>query len=401
MKNPPTKTAINGILLMTQFTDQDQQYMTLALSLAKLGLYTTSPNPRVGCVLVKNGEIIGQGYHIKAGTAHAEVHALAQAGDNAKGATVYVTLEPCSHYGRTPPCAQALINAQVDQVVIAMIDPNPAVAGKGVAMLEQAGIAVQVGLLEQQARAINVGFIKLMTTGLPFVRCKLACSLDGKTAMANGESQWITSIDARRDVQRLRAQSCAIISGAQTVIQDDAKLTVRRNELVNAEHYYPAAYFPAQTVRPPIRVIIDSQHRLTPTLALFATDSPIIIVSTALDNQFTWPQFVEQLVVPADSKTGKVNLLALLTVLGERGINDILLESGAQLAGAFFTQNLVDQLVLYQAPILLGADAMSLVTLPELTQLTQAKQLTFDDVSQVGPDIRIIASLSNPLTTQA
>ena len=216
---------------MSNFSLQDHHFMQHAICLAKQGHFTTSPNPRVGCVIVLNGEVVGEGYHKKAGQGHAEVYALKHAGSKAKGATAYVTLEPCSHFGLTPPCAEALIKAKVSHVIAAMVDPDPRVSGRGLALLDAAGITTQFGLLEQDARALNPGFIRLMTTQLPYVRCKLAASLDGKTAMVSGESQWITSAEARSDVQRLRAQSCGIICGADSVIFDDAKMTVRWNAL--------------------------------------------------------------------------------------------------------------------------------------------------------------------------
>lgn len=251
-------------MLNTLFTDLDRQYMSQAIELAKKGLYTTSPNPRVGCVLVNNQQVVGEGFHLKAGSAHAEVNAIAQAGDKAKGSTAYVTLEPCSYIGRTPPCANALINAGIVKVITAMVDPNPLVSGNGLTMLENAGIDTQSGLLEKEAKLLNQGFIKLMTSSLPYVRCKLAASLDGKTAMESGESKWITGVDARQDVQRLRAQSCAIITGVNSVITDNARMNVRWNELGEIKDNYQF-----NDVRQPIRVVIDTKNRLTPELAIF------------------------------------------------------------------------------------------------------------------------------------
>ncbi|MEW6981557.1 bifunctional diaminohydroxyphosphoribosylaminopyrimidine deaminase/5-amino-6-(5-phosphoribosylamino)uracil reductase RibD [Colwelliaceae bacterium 6471] len=364
--------------------------MQRAISLAKRGHFTTSPNPRVGCVLVKNNQIVGEGYHIKAGDGHAEVNALRMAGDQAAGATAYVTLEPCSHHGRTPPCAQALINANVAQVIAAMEDPNPQVSGQGMKMLKAAGIATKTGLLENDARTLNVGFIMLMTKKRPFVRCKLASSLDGKTAMASGESKWITSAAARRDVQRLRAQSCAIIAGADSIIMDQAKMTVRWSELGQPQEDYAE-----QDIRQPVRVIIDSRNRLTPDLAVFQYDSPIILIRSTIENLLTWPHFVEQVQVPLKTTVDgqdKTDLHALLALLGARGINDVLVESGATLAGAFFSENLVDELILYQAPMLLGAEGKSLVNMPDVTLLAQAKQLKINDIRMVGSDVRITAA---------
>nr|WP_281167208.1 bifunctional diaminohydroxyphosphoribosylaminopyrimidine deaminase/5-amino-6-(5-phosphoribosylamino)uracil reductase RibD [Colwellia piezophila] len=389
------------------FTDQDRRFMSEAIELAKKGHFTTSPNPRVGCVLVSYhqgvGKVIGAGYHQKAGQGHAEVHALAAAkikhADLIKGATAYVTLEPCSHFGRTPPCAQALIDAKVSHVIAAMVDPDQRVSGNGLAMLEKAGIKTQSGLLEQSARALNVGFIHHRVNKLAFVRCKLAASLDGKTAMASGESKWITSSEARQDVQRLRAQSCAIISGADAIIFDNAKMTVRWSELGELKNSYPE-----DTLRQPLRVVIDSQNRLTPDLALFQSDSPILIINGNMENKLEsnlenlpkWPHFVEQVQLPLVKNAQghlKIDLKALLVLLAKRELNDILIESGAQLSGAFIEQDLVNELILYQAPKLMGSDGKSLVAMPGITQLGQAKALTISDIRMVGVDIRITSQL--------
>jgi len=375
---------------MTTFSPADYRFMQRAIILAKKGHYTTSPNPRVGCVLVKRGRIIGEGFHQKAGEGHAEVHALKMAGENAQGATAYVTLEPCSHYGRTPPCADGLIDAGVKHVIVAMVDPNPKVAGNGLKKLEQAGITTQHGLLVESAEKLNPGFIKQMTTGLPYVRCKLAASLDGKTAMKNGESKWITSPEARQDVQRLRAQSCAIISGADSILMDEAKMTVRWSELGGLKNYYKK-----ELIRQPIRVVIDSKNRLSPDLALFKAPSPIILISNAIENIHQWPHFVEQVAIPfaitADDNQ-QIDLTALLKYLAKQGLNDVLIESGSRLAGAFIEQNLVDELILYQAPKLMGAEGKGLANMPSLTHLNQAKELQISDVRMIGKDIRITSS---------
>jgi len=413
------------------FTLEDQRFMARAIELAKKGHFTTSPNPRVGCVLVSYndgvGKIIGEGHHQKAGQGHAEVNALAEAKANypelIAGATAYVTLEPCSHFGRTPPCAKALVDAQVKHVIAAMVDPNPQVSGNGLSLLEKTGIKVQSGLLEQSARLLNVGFIHQMVNKRPYVRCKLAASLDGKTAMATGESKWITSKEARQDVQRLRAQSCAIITGADSVIFDNAKMTVRWSELGDLKNSYPEA-----ALRQPVRVVIDSQQRLTPNLALFEHQSPILIingiddgavknkVASNLENAPKWPHFVEQVQLPlisistasntennhtennhTESKHAqgklKINLKALLNYLATRGLNDILIESGAQLSGAFIEQDLVNELILYQAPKLMGGDGKSLVAMPSILKLNEAKALSISDIRMVGEDIRITSQL--------
>ena len=390
------------------FTQEDHHYMALAIKLAKQGHYTTSPNPRVGCVLVNNiagtAQIIGKGFHQKAGQGHAEVNALADARLNypkfIEGATAYVTLEPCSHFGRTPPCAQALIDSKVARVVSAMVDPNPTVSGRGIAMLEEAGIKAESGLLESEAKTLNRGFIKLMSESLPYVRIKLAASLDGKTAMKNGESKWITSSEARKDVQRLRAESCAIISGADSILTDNAKMTVRWSELGELQQSYQE-----DTVRQPLRVVIDSQNRLTPELAFFNIESPILIINTLngspLENLPKWPHFVEQVQLPSvknNAGENKVDLTALLTMLAKRGLNEVLVESGANLAGVFIEQDLADELILYQAPKLMGGDGKNLIEMPNVLNLSQAKSLKIKDVRLVGSDIRITAKLTKSLT---
>jgi diaminohydroxyphosphoribosylaminopyrimidine deaminase/5-amino-6-(5-phosphoribosylamino)uracil reductase len=386
------------------FSEQDHHYMALAIKLAKKGHYTTSPNPRVGCVLVSfidgKEQILGSGFHQKAGQGHAEVNALHEAKNNfphlVKNATAYVTLEPCSHFGRTPPCAQGLIDSGIKRVVAAMVDPNPTVSGRGLAMLEQAGIKTESGLLESEANSLNQGFVKLMTQSQPYVRVKLAASLDGKTAMQSGESKWITSDDARRDVQRLRAQSCAVIAGADSILTDNAKMTVRWSELGDLKEIYQA-----ETVRQPIRIVIDSRNRLTPDLDFFKQSSPVILVRRKLDelgleNLPLWPHFVEQVQLPivkTHNGEDKIDLAALLTLLAKRGLNDILVESGAHLAGAFIEQNLADELILYQAPRLIGGDGKNLIEMPNISKLAQTKSLLITDVRKVGRDIRITATL--------
>ena len=380
---------------MSEFSKQDYSFMQRAITLAKQGRYTTSPNPRVGCVIVKNQQIIGEGFHQRAGLAHAEVNALLacnKAGQSPKGATAYVTLEPCSHVGKTPPCAKGLIEAGIKHVVIAMVDPNPQVSGRGITMLEQAGITTAIGLLESDAIQLNKGFINLMTTGLPHVRCKMAASLDGKTAMASGESKWITSSHARKNVQALRAQSCAIITGADSVITDNAKMTVRYQELEEV-----VKTFPESELRQPVRVIIDSQQRLKPDLALFQCESPVILVGTGIENTHKWPHFVEQLQcssVKNNVGEDKVNLTELLTLLAQRGFNDILVESGARLSGAFVEQDLVNELILFQAPKLIGGQGKNLLQLPSIEHLASAKKLTINNVTMVGPDIKITATFN-------
>lgn len=364
------------------FTPQDHDYMARAIELAKKGRFTTTPNPNVGCVLVKDGVIVGEGFHQIAGQGHAEVNALAMAGNKAQGATAYVTLEPCSHYGRTPPCAEGLKAAGVKKVIAAMVDPNPQVAGKGLAILADAGIDVAFGLLEQQAMQLNRGFLKRMEYGLPFVTCKMAASLDGKTALKNGQSKWITGTKARQDVQQYRAQSCAILTGADTVLIDDAKLNVRANEL-------PEKLPTDLPLRQPIRVVIDSQNRLTPELALFSIASEVIILTTKLDKSIQWPHFVSHEVV--SEKNNKVDLAAALAILAKRQINHIWLEAGATLAGEMTEQNLIDEYIVYLAPKFLGSDAKSLLNFSELTRMQDTVNLTISDCTVIGDDIRITA----------
>lgn len=371
---------------MSDFSQQDYKFMQRAISLAKRGHFTTSPNPRVGCVIVLNGEIVGEGFHHKTGQGHAEVYALKQAGIKAKGATAYVTLEPCSHYGLTPPCAEALVKAQVSHVIAAMVDPNPKVSGRGLEILAAACITSQFGLLEQDARALNPGFIRLMTTQLPYVRCKLAASLDGKTAMANGESQWITSAEARTDVQRLRAQSCAVICGADSVIFDQARMNVRWHALGELKRDYAEA-----DIRQPIRVIIDGQNRLSPDLAIFQEASKILLIRHTIENDQLWPHFVEQVLIDKAENSEHINLSLLLMYLAKQGLNDVLIESGGQLSGAFISQDLVDELILYQAPKLMGNDGKGLVNMPAVVQLSEAKNLEIKDIRMVGKDIRLTA----------
>jgi len=358
---------------MSEFSAQDHKFMQRALDLAAKGQYTTTPNPSVGCVLVKNGEIVGEGFHFKAGQPHAERVALAQAGENAKGATAYVTLEPCSHYGRTPPCALGLIEAGVVKVIAAMQDPNPQVAGKGLKMLSDASIESTVNLLNDQAEKINKGFLKRMRQGMPFVQLKLAMSLDGRTAMASGESKWITGPDARSDVQKMRAKSSALLSTSATVIADDPSLNVRWDEFPeNLKTEYKK-----EDLRQPVRVILDSQHRIQPTHKLFLTHSPVWLVSNEPRDLAGFPDFCEQIILP------KENLLKeLMRELGKRQINTLWVEAGANLAGNLIDAKLVDELIIYIAPKLLGDNARGLCQLPNLTQLADAPLWQLNELEQ-------------------
>lgn len=347
--------------------------MRRALSLAKKGLYTTTPNPRVGCVLVgKDGEVVAEGYHLRAGEAHAEVAALNAAGGRARGTTAYVTLEPCNHRGRTGACTEALIAAGVTEVVFAMQDPNPLVAGSGLARLRDAGVCVRGPLLEAEARALNPGFIKRMSAGLPWVRCKMAMSLDGRTAMASGESQWITGAEARADVQKLRAQSCAIVTGIGTVLADNPALTVRDASL-------------AANLRQPWRVVVDSKGR-TPTSARVLTEPGRALLAVAKGAEPN--PGVEAWRLPDTG--GQVDVHALLEALARAECNEILIEAGPTLAGRFLQLGLVDELIVYMAPKLLGSSAMPLFEL-DIANMKSALSLKIDSINAFGADFRIVA----------
>lgn len=374
----------------------DTQMMSRAIQLARKGFYTTRPNPNVGCVIVKDKQIIGEGYHQKTGEPHAEVHALRMAGENACGATAYVTLEPCSHYGRTPPCALALINIGIKRVVVAMEDPNPQVGGRGIKMLRDAGIEVDVGLHRDEAYALNAGFIQRMETGYPRVTVKLAASIDGKTALSNGVSKWITGPESRRDVQRLRLRSCALITGIDTVLADDPSLNVRYQELGGLRTQLTEA----QLLQPQ-RVILDSRGRMPLSAALFAIDSPVLLVSTVAyptEFQTQLPSHVTCLVLPAVD--GRISLAALLSYLG-KSCNRVLVEAGATLAGAFLAQGFADELVLYQAMKILGGQGRNLLQLPDYQTMAQIPALTLIDERKLGTDTRLTlnvmshSSLSN------
>ena len=366
------------------FSPQDVAFMQLALDLAKQGEFTTTPNPSVGCVLVKDGEVVGKGFHAKAGEPHAEVMALREAGENARGATAYVTLEPCSHFGRTPPCAKGLVEAGVSKVIAAMCDPNPQVAGKGLQILSDAGIQSAVGLLEENAEQLNKGFLKRMRTGKPFVQLKLAMSIDGKTAMASGESKWITGAQARADVQQYRAKASAILSTSQTVLADDPSLNVRWEELppnVKAD-------YPQEKLRQPVRVILDSSHKVRSDFKVFSTESPVWLVGEDDYPLTGFPVFTEYLQL--DRNQGETRLQALMTELGKRQINTLWVEAGATLAGALIAENLVDELIIYMAPKLLGDQARDLCHLPNLTQLADAPLWQLQSCEPVGDDLKLI-----------
>lgn len=369
---------------MSDLAANDARHMARALELARKGVYSTHPNPRVGCVIVRDGETVGEGWHVQAGGPHAEVHALRQAGDRARGATAYVTLEPCSHHGRTPPCADALVAAGVARVVVAMQDPNPQVAGQGLERLRQAGIAVTCPLLATEARALNPGFLKRMEHGQPYIRVKLAMSLDGRTAMASGESQWITGPAARSAVQRLRAQSSAVLTGADSVIADGARMTVRAAELgLDAETTELA------TRRSPLRILIDGRLRV-PLDAPFFQAGPALVVTCA--DAAAHPQYAQggHELVSLRGDDGQVDLLKLSIELARRGINEVLVEAGASLAGAFAKQGLVDEYQLFIAAKFMGSTARPLLDWP-LERMSEAAPLQIIEMTAVGDDWRVIA----------
>jgi diaminohydroxyphosphoribosylaminopyrimidine deaminase/5-amino-6-(5-phosphoribosylamino)uracil reductase len=355
----------------------DTEYMQRALRLAERGLYTTDPNPRVGCVIVRDRTVVGEAWHQRAGEPHAEILALRQAGDRAAGATVYVTLEPCSHHGKTPPCADALLEAGVARVVAAMRDPNPQVAGRGFEVLRSGGIEVEFGLLEDAARALNPGFVSRMERARPFVRIKLAMSLDGRTAMASGESQWISGEAARADVQRLRARSSVILTGVDTVIHDDPSLNVRQS----------AAQLGIEgDVRQPHRVVLDSHLRFPPAARMLGLAGSTTVLTTAPDAHALACDVVR--LEPAE---GRLDLHRVMSWLNGVEANEVLVEAGATLCGALLERKLVDEIIVYIAPHIMGAGARGLFRLPGLENMADRVRLEFIDVRHIGEDLRITA----------
>jgi diaminohydroxyphosphoribosylaminopyrimidine deaminase / 5-amino-6-(5-phosphoribosylamino)uracil reductase len=352
----------------------DREFMAKALALAERGMFTTTPNPRVGCLIARDIEILGEGWHERAGEAHAEVRALRDAqsrGLDVRGATAYVTLEPCDHHGRTPPCTAALIDAGVSRVVAAMSDPNP-LAGHGAQRLRDAGIAVSIGVLEDEARELNVGWIKRLREGRPWVRLKIAATLDGRTALDNGASQWITGEAARADGHRWRARACAILTGVGTVLQDDPQLNVRA----------------VATSRQPIKVILDRRAEVPPTARLFASGETIVVTSGA--RRPDWPSSASTLSLP--DAQGRIDLVAMLRALADRGTNELHVEAGAKLNGAMLGAGLVDEIVLYMAPALFGDPARGMFELASpLQRLADRIELDIRSVDRVGGDWRIVA----------
>lgn len=360
------------------YTPDDHHHMTRALALAARGLYTTAPNPRVGCVIVRDGAVVGEGWHEKAGELHAEPIALQAAGDKARGATMYVTLEPCAHHGRTPPCVDALLAAKPARVVVAMRDPNPDTAGKGIAQLKAAGIQVDVGLMEVEARELNIGFVMRMTRGTPWVRMKVAASLDGRTALANGQSKWITGDAARKDGHAWRARSCAVLTGVGTVKDDDPQLTVRDVE----------------TTRQPLRVVVDS--RLQTPLNARVLRPGTLIAAAGVDAPRTVALRTRGAkVVVLPNHDGKVELPALLQELARRGCNEIHVEAGHKLNGSLLAEGLVDELLIYMAPCILGDTAKGMFHLPPLGSLGERLNVKITDIRQFGDDLRILARVKS------
>lgn len=356
----------------------DARFMERALELAARGMDTTDPNPRVGCVLVRDGRVVGEGWHERAGEPHAEVHALRAAGEAARGASAYVSLEPCSHVGRTPPCTQALIAAGVARVVYAMQDPNPLVSGRGAAALTAAGIALTGGVLAAQAQALNPGFCKRMQTGMPWVRLKLAASLDGRTALSGGASRWITGEAARADVHRFRARSSVILSGSGTVLADDPALTARAPGLT----------------RQPLRVVLDTELRVPAGARVYDHGAPSLVFTASADagRRDALRDGGVRVETISRAEAGGLQLPLVLRRLGALQANEVWVEAGARLSGALLRAQLVDELIIYLAPCLLGPQALPLVQLPSIAMLSERLQLEFRQLEWVGADLRIIAA---------
>jgi len=358
-------------------TAANHEFMGQALELAGRGLYTTTPNPRVGCVVVGDGAVVGTGWHEKAGMPHAEVLALKAAGARSRGATLYVNLEPCSHHGRTPPCVNAIIEAGVERVVAAMQDPNPRVAGAGFARLRAAGIGVEQGLMEDEARELNIGFIARMTRGRPWVRMKIAASIDGRTALAGGKSQWITGEPARQDGHRWRARACAVLTGFGTVRDDDPQLNVRG----------------VDTPRQPLKIVVDSKFETSPSARLLQEGKTLVAgaVNDAKRIASLKRAGAEVVIIPNDG--GKVELFKLMEELARRELNEIHVEAGAKLNGSLLQAGVVDELLVYLAPRVIGDSGRGMFHLPDLTELSRSTALKIREVERVGEDLRILARI--------
>lgn len=368
---------------MMAFTSDEQAFMARAIELAGQGRYSAKPNPCVGCVIVQDKQIIGEGWHQRAGEPHAEVHALNQASDAANGATAYVTLEPCSHQGKTPPCADALIDANIARVVIAMQDPNPLVSGQGIEKLRAAGIDVSIGLMEEEAESLNIAFLHKMKTAQPFIMSKVAMSLDGKTAMASGESQWITGAEAREDVHRLRAESGIVMTGVGTVLTDNPQLTARDG-------------LGSYAVKQPQIVVLDSKLKTPLDAALFNSDVEVTLLTCSADLhaiQALRETGCNVEVISADAN-GQVDLPAVHRWLCEQPVNRVMIEAGALLNGACLQAGIVDELIVYMAPSALGADARGAFSMPTISQLSDRIQLNYASMDQLGNDIKLTYSVN-------
>lgn len=360
--------------------------MNKALKLAKKGLFTTTANPRVGCVLVSRGHVVGKGYHKRVGEPHAEVFAIENADEFAEGATAFVTLEPCSHFGKNPPCADALIKAKVKKVVVCNLDPNPLVAGKGIEKLKVAGIKVKTGRLSKKGEQLNIGFFHRMQTGLPFVRLKMAQSLDGRTAMASGESYWITGEQARADVQYWRARSQAILTGIETVLQDNCRLTVRPDDLPVKYKNLPNDF----EIYQPMRVILDTHLRISPQAKILNALGRKVVMTASKDiSKIKKIEEVGAEVILMPHTDNKIELLAVLKWLGEQQINELLVETGATLAGSFIQHNLVDELILYTAPVIMGSSARPLFDI-NIKSMNNRILLSSFHLKKLGQDLRFI-----------
>ncbi len=360
-----------------KFSAFDEVAMRRALELAVRGLYSTAPNPRVGAVLARDGEIVGEGWHERPGQPHAEPHAIRDAGERARGATAYVTLEPCNHHGRTPPCVDALLAAGVRRVVYAVGDPNPRVNGSGAARLRAAGVIVESGLLEREAEELNAGFMMRMRKGRPFVRLKSAASLDGRTALANGKSKWITSEESRADVQHWRAQSGAILTSAATVLADDPRLDVR-----------------IETPRQPLRVVLDRRRRVKKNARILKPPGDVVLFAGGqargrASKDRPVEAFGRASIERVRILRGHLDLARVFARLAELEVNDVLVECGPRLAGALLSAGLVDEWLLYYAPVLLGSDARPLAALPPITRIAAAKRFDLSESKQIGPDVRL------------
>lgn len=359
---------------MTEWTADDHRHMARALQLAERGLYTTTPNPRVGCVLVRDGEPVGEGWHERAGGPHAEVAALAAAGESARGATAYVTLEPCCHQGRTPPCTDALLQAGVREVVYAMDDPNPQVAGQGAAALREAGVVVRGGLMAAAAAALNPGFVARMTRQRPWLRVKVAATLDGRTALASGDSRWITGKPARTDVHRLRARSCAVMTGIGTLLADAPLLTVRHVE----------------TSRQPLRIVVDNNLAFPLDAATLREPGGVLVATASSDEErIDALREAGAEVLQIDTWRGRVGLPRLLGLLAERGINEVLVEAGQTLNGALLAAGLVDELILYFNARVIGSSGRGMFALPALESMQSAYSFAITDTRMLGSDLRV------------